>query len=412
MWNDDTSQTENDRDFEQILRSTRPNTTPRAGFKEDLLGRMLERAASLKTSAAPTRRRLLGFWYRAACVLATLILVATAAWWLFEKDISVASADFAEMLRRIGSAKTVAFDMTFRLPNQPNNKVQVAISFPGRSRVALSDGSIQINDVTKAKMLSIRPATRIATLMSSLPGQPLCEPLEELRLAVASQGRFLEKQKYDGRETELYEVATSRSLLRVWVDPLEELPVRIESRPAAPSSGKVLAILEHFRWNEPVPDSFFALDAPAGYEMRVHDNDGSEQCLVNLLKMLAASPDDPFPAFLDMQTVLNIFDAKYPGQRIRYDPSVVGAPSYSHINDTVREELRTNILGLKFIDKVRANGKWQYAGKGIRRGEKVPVCWWKSPEQQTYRVIYGDLTVKDVAKEYLPAAERASSPQP
>ena len=49
---------------------------------------------------------------------------------------------------------------------------------------------------------------------------------------------------------------------------------------------------------------------------------------------------------------------------------------------------------------------FRYLGKGIKLGDKDRiVCWYKLKEAKnpkTYRVVYGDLSVKDVAPEDLP----------
>ena len=48
----------------------------------------------------------------------------------------------------------------------------------------------------------------------------------------------------------------------------------------------------------------------------------------------------------------------------------------------------------------------QYVGKGVKLGDKSAiVCWYKlkdAKDGNTYRVVYGDLSVKDVNAEDLP----------
>ena len=49
---------------------------------------------------------------------------------------------------------------------------------------------------------------------------------------------------------------------------------------------------------------------------------------------------------------------------------------------------------------------FRYMGKGVKLGDKDRiVCWYKLKDAKapkTYRVVYGDLSVKDVAPEDLP----------
>jgi hypothetical protein len=44
-----------------------------------------------------------------------------------------------------------------------------------------------------------------------------------------------------------------------------------------------------------------------------------------------------------------------------------------------------------------------YAGNGVKLGDAETAIFWYLPEgSETYRVIYGDLSVKDVTPENLP----------
>lgn len=56
-----------------------------------------------------------------------------------------------------------------------------------------------------------------------------------------------------------------------------------------------------------------------------------------------------------------------------------------------------------FVHYQIVKGSWKYLGKGVKLGDKSRiVCWYKPRDSKTYRVIYGDLSVKDVAAEDLP----------
>jgi hypothetical protein len=66
-------------------------------------------------------------------------------------------------------------------------------------------------------------------------------------------------------------------------------------------------------------------------------------------------------------------------------------------------------LGLKlqnyllFIRFFKGQGDWHYAGNGVKLGDTDTAIFWYQPENsQTWRVIYGDLHVEDVAQENLP----------
>jgi hypothetical protein len=58
---------------------------------------------------------------------------------------------------------------------------------------------------------------------------------------------------------------------------------------------------------------------------------------------------------------------------------------------------------LMFIRFFKGEGQWHYAGKGVKFGNADTAIFWYRPEgSETYRVVYGDLSVKDVPPEDLP----------
>ena len=59
--------------------------------------------------------------------------------------------------------------------------------------------------------------------------------------------------------------------------------------------------------------------------------------------------------------------------------------------------------GFLVVFQMPADSNWHYAGKNIEFGNAdAAIFWYKPKDSKTYRVIYGDLSVKDVAKKDLP----------
>jgi len=56
-----------------------------------------------------------------------------------------------------------------------------------------------------------------------------------------------------------------------------------------------------------------------------------------------------------------------------------------------------------FIKNNTEENSFRYLGKSVKLGDKDHiVCWYKLKGAKSYRVIYGDLTIKDLPPEYLP----------
>ncbi len=59
--------------------------------------------------------------------------------------------------------------------------------------------------------------------------------------------------------------------------------------------------------------------------------------------------------------------------------------------------------GIMFLMKLPAESNWRYAGENVKYDQaETPVFWYKPEGADTYRVIYGDLSVKNVSQENLP----------
>jgi hypothetical protein len=58
------------------------------------------------------------------------------------------------------------------------------------------------------------------------------------------------------------------------------------------------------------------------------------------------------------------------------------------------------IIGFMFFQVVLPPASdWHYAGAGVKLGAAdVPISWWKPTGSPTYRVVFGDLSVRDLDK--------------
>jgi len=85
-----------------------------------------------------------------------------------------------------------------------------------------------------------------------------------------------------------------------------------------------------------------------------------------------------------------------------------------NLTDEQKTELGIKIhQGLLFIQYFKGEGKWYYAGKGVKLGDSGKAIFWYRPkDSKTYRVIYGDLSVKDVSADNLPGPVEKENAEP
>jgi hypothetical protein len=143
-------------------------------------------------------------------------------------------------------------------------------------------------------------------------------------------------------------------------------------------------------------EELFSMDVPEGYSLKETEIDlmgATEEDFIEGLRIRArVLGDGIFPDGVAVEDYLN-------------DAPIFGAK----MSELELSEEQQNELGMKlanhllFIRFFKGQGQWHYAGTGVQFGDADTAIFWYQPEgSETYRVIYGDLTVKDVAPEDLP----------
>ena len=405
----DTAQHDDEQAFRQLVRSVVPDTTPPPGCEERLRLRLKARilAGAPTRRAGEHRRHSWGRGLRFASAGAAMVIAAIVIWWLAGGGVRTASADFAEMLRRVRQANTVAYDQILRVPGQPETEVRILMARSGRARVTASDGKVAVFDLVQRKLLRLLPDTKTAVLRPLALGSAHYDPLDDLRRAKVSAGRFVGRETLDNQEAVVYQVVAPQGRMRVWVDPDEELPIRIEVRSRVANALESLTILKNFNWNRPIPDSKFSLDVPPGYTLAPPPPEAS---LIRLLRICARMNDGSFPARLDARTVFeSVLRNGQPADN-SYGAHTGVTPIITDGDDRTKETYKACLHGLAFVEQVNENGTWQYVGQGVRLGDGAArVCWWKPPGTASFRMVYGDLQVRNVTAERLQAPAKRPS---
>jgi hypothetical protein len=203
----------------------------------------------------------------------------------------------------------------------------------------------------------------------------------------------LGEKEIDGRKAVGFAAGNAREEITIWADTKTALPLRIEFK-----IGHMHAIMKNFEFDTPVDDSLVSMDVPAGYELQeteVDFSDATEQEFIGALRVWAE-------VILQGRFPDDISTAYY----IKQVPELVKQIEQKELPDE-EKELNSAVLmkGMLFIQLFEAKGleKWHYAGKEVKFGDTDKAIFWYRPkDSKTYRVIYGDLSVADVAPENLP----------
>ncbi len=155
-----------------------------------------------------------------------------------------------------------------------------------------------------------------------------------------------------------------------------------------------------------VDDSLFSLKPPEGYTVK-HENWAdrfTEQSMLEYLGVFVGFnggtfPDEAFPAYPNLDK-LNAAFAKPVQKQTAIEKKYVAMFERFH-------KFRfSNPFNFFQISPDVVENSFRYVGKGVKLGDEgAIVCWYKlkdAKDANTYRVVYGDLSVKDVAAKDLP----------
>jgi outer membrane lipoprotein-sorting protein len=327
---------------------------------------------------------------------AAVVVIAVIVWVQFLTGTN-AYAQIAEGLRK---AQTVVFTLITQ-DNQGNGetiKTDVAYKEPGHLRTTTVDGYIAIVDFSSGKMISIVPQGgytigEIDNTDKNGTGGFLAS-IEAMKNLPAKANERLEPKEIDGIVCSGYRVTQGDLTMTVWIDVKTDDLVQVEQKYAsAPGMDR---IIKNIKFDVELEDSLFSLAPPAGFQsfgVELKDNSAiqTEEVFINWLRWWAnGNTDETFPPMVAGSEIAKVTMEMAKQGKLR------GASW-----DKVDPNLMFNAL--LFIGRLPKESNWRYAGNGVKiNTPNTPIFWYRPMGVETYRVIYGDLHVEDVAPENLP----------
>ena len=207
----------------------------------------------------------------------------------------------------------------------------------------------------------------------------------------------LGRVELNGRETVCFEISKDNKKITVWADPNTALPIQIEEISDENGERKKI-VRSDIRFDMEFDEQLFSMKPPADY------------CLVDLETQQLQTPFElteqhlieglaVYPKYLDGK-----FKTRYMGGRPmteevkkKFQAEVKKYEGWSDI------ESHKSLLGSAFIEQLPKGSNYQYVGEDVKFGDaNTPVCWWIPRGSKTYRVVYGDLSIRDVEPDDLP----------
>lgn len=300
---------------------------------------------------------------------------------------------FATVVEPILNAKTMIVDLVVGGEDGP---VMHEIIVGGRIRRNMSNlpTLTQVLDLEGGRMLALDDTSKTAIYVDIAGDvqEGTKNYVEFLRQAIRQvQDAHVEglgEREIDGVAAVGFVGRGENEEVTIWADAKTGHPLRIEL-----TMGRDFrAAMKNFQFDVPVDAALVSMDVPEGYtlaDMQVDLGDATEADFVEGLRIWAEIiGDEVFPDAIGTEEAMQQMPVLIQKLIARSIP-----------------EAEATTLGISFGRAMlfhqmleRRKITWGYAGAGVRFGDGGKAVFWYEPEgAATRRVIYGDLSVRDVA---------------
>jgi len=193
--------------------------------------------------------------------------------------------------------------------------------------------------------------------------------------------------------------------VQLWVDEKNELPIRINATGSSKDGQPSMeTVYDNFQWNIEIKPALFKPEIPDEYELMAQGkwetgNEGQE--IIEVLRLFVEFADGKYPASLKTMTVAR---AIAQALKKKFPP---GSPKPS--KELIARLMRVDMVGM-MCTAMEKDGKdpAYYGDKVSAESPEAVLFRWKI-DDDTYRVVFGDLSTKDVSAEKLVELEAFSN---
>jgi outer membrane lipoprotein-sorting protein len=390
-----------EKQFEDFISDIKYDDVPSAQHREkleqNLLAAMTERSRHGQANSQIWRIILKNPKIRLATAAAIIIAVLIGIHYL-GGSIDGANVAWADVIEPILKAPTLTYTL---LVGEDEGIVVYDRVMRSRIRRTVSNmSSIIIIDIETSRVLTLQPEEKIAVYfnMPGLSDKMHQDYITRLRNQIAELQKSPEfsleeigTQEIEGRRAVVFEAKNPNVEMTIWADPETATPIRIEvQRP------QFRAIYKNFQFDVKMEESLFSMEVPEGYSLQETEFDlftSTEQDFIEGLRIWTELfKEEGFPENFSAEYIIK--------------QSVILAQKIDQLDLSEKEKMQLLMKvgrGLAFTRFYKGEGQWHYAGNSVKPGDADSALFWYRPkDSETFRVIYGDLSVRNVAPENLP----------
>ena len=337
----------------------------------------------------------------AAAAVIIIAILSTIHFWGSPMEGTV----WADVVHPLLTARTVVFNVrSLEGENLPIARIMSMGTQRVRSEIEIlsADGKteqvIAIFDYDTSQVLTLNPKQKIAVLIDikDLPEEPenfieiMRNMITELQHDPNVSIQSLGEKEIDGFMAQGFRATDPEgNELMIWADSQTSLPIHMELK-----WRQAHYEFTDFEFDVVLDESLFSMDIPVGYSTMpkaMLSLTGTEQDLVEALGQWAES------------ILEGVFPKDFSSQAFMDDMPKVRKRIAQARKEGTDEGPWKMVRGFMFYKNLKPENDWHYVGAGVPFGDaNQPVCWYKPIGSETYRVIYGDLSIRDLLEEDLP----------
>jgi outer membrane lipoprotein-sorting protein len=379
---------------------TNGKTLAQSSLEKDVMNQVIReqnirlKTASRATEALKIRRTIMKSPITRIAAVAAVIIVAA----LGINYIMAPSVTWAQVIEPILNAKTIVFDLILGTDDTGTVAHEIVVGSRMRRIMSNMPNMTMIIDMDNAKLLGLdtEAKTAIYVDIEGDLGDRTRNYIKFVRQIIGQlqdgQVEELGERVIDGQKAIGFVGRGQNEEVRIWADPETALPIRIEAQIGQEFS----FIMKNFEFDAAVDESLVSMDVPDGYTLQKTDinlGNATEKDFVESLRIWAEIiGDGTFPQAIGTESTMKAM------------PALVQKLTAMQVTEEKGTQIGMGFAkGMLFHQILESQGAWNYAGAGVKLGDAGKTIFWYQPKgSATYRVIYGDLSVKDVAAEDLP----------
>ncbi|MEM1027111.1 MAG: hypothetical protein AAGJ38_03420 [Planctomycetota bacterium] len=360
-------------------------------------------------------------------VAAAALLLAVGAFFIFSPGFD-SNAVFAQAVQQFRTAQTMTFTMTTAVAHQDKViEMDVSIRNPSWMQVEFEqeDQSFsQVFDFQSQQMVMLMPNQKLAQRinMEGVPrGENPNDIVAEFGRLDPEQATYLRDEDKDGVLTHVYDIHAGPIQGTTWVAIDSKRPIRVEvdtipGLEAQPGGGPRI-VMREFKWDVALDNAKFTLDIPEGYRVNEVDMSNAQpEDFTQMLRLYAALTAAPFPEDFGVETLVGMHG-------LMHDPGLSPEENHARLIERLKpiygeaalapdklQDTMANLLsaqmgrGSIYLATLAEEAEhWRWVGGGVSAGAgDKALCWWKPKDSETYRVVFNDFSIREVAKSDLP----------